>query len=57
MIVWGALPFVALAMILSEAVWRQPFDISRAVAPVFTAAPFLLLMPSGVGRRPAVSDG
>ncbi len=47
MIVWGALPFVALATLLSIAVWREPFNIARALAPVFTAAPFLLLVPRG----------
>ncbi len=42
-IAWGALPFVALATTLSVHVWREPFDLSRALAPVFTAAPFLLV--------------
>ena len=46
MIVWGALPFVAMATVLSVAVWGEPFDISRALAPVFTAAPFLLFVPA-----------
>lgn len=41
-IAWGALPFVALAVVLSADVWREPFDLSRALAPVFTAAPLLL---------------
>jgi hypothetical protein len=44
-IVWGAMPFVAMATVLSVHVWRQPFDISRALAPVFTAAAFLLFVP------------
>jgi hypothetical protein len=43
-IVWGALPFVALATVLGVSVWRQPLDISRALAPVFTAAPFLVFV-------------
>lgn len=57
MIVWGALPFVALATMLSIYVWREPFDISRALAPVFTAVPFLLFtredggMPHFAGAR------
>lgn len=46
---WGALPFVALATTLSVHVWREPFDLSRALVPVFTAAPFLLV----VARRDA----
>lgn len=41
---WGALPFVFLAMTLSVHVWTEPFDLSRALVPVFTAAPFLLLV-------------
>ena len=43
-IAWGALPFVALATILSVNVWREPFDLSRALAPVFTAVPFLIVI-------------
>jgi hypothetical protein len=45
MIVWGALPFVGLATLLSVHVWNEPFDITRALAPVFTAVPFLLFVP------------
>jgi hypothetical protein len=44
-IAWGALPFVALAVILSYQVWRVPSDLARALAPVFTAAPFLVALP------------
>jgi hypothetical protein len=44
-IAWGALPFVGLATILSVYTWRYPFDIARAMAPVFTAAAFLLALP------------
>jgi hypothetical protein len=43
-IAWGALPFVALATILSVNVWREPFDLSRALAPIFTAVPFLIVI-------------
>jgi hypothetical protein len=43
-IAWGALPFVILATVLSVHVWREPFDLSRALVPVFTAAPFLLVL-------------
>ena len=46
-IAWGALPFVALAAILSVNVWREPFDLTRALAPIFTAAPFLVTLPRG----------
>jgi hypothetical protein len=54
-IAWGALPFVALATILSANVWREPFDLSRAVAPIFTAIPFLIVLP-GRDRRFAPAD-
>jgi hypothetical protein len=39
---WGALPFIALATVLSVEVIREPFNFSRALAPVFTAIPFLI---------------
>ncbi|MGH7541611.1 MAG: hypothetical protein ACRELC_11490, partial [Gemmatimonadota bacterium] len=42
-IAWGALPFLALMVVLSVHVWREPFDLSRALTPVLTAAPFLVL--------------
>jgi hypothetical protein len=38
----GALPFVPLVAAISINVWREPFDLARALTPVFTAAPFLL---------------
>jgi hypothetical protein len=43
-IAWGALPFAALVVVLSATVLREPFDLSRAVAPIFTAFPFVLLV-------------
>jgi hypothetical protein len=42
-IAWGALPFVALAIFFSVNVSAEPFDLSRALAPVFTAAAFVLV--------------
>ena len=59
-IAWGALPFVILATVLSVHVWREPFDLSRALVPVFTAAPFLLIVgdrgqTSQIGRPSDVS--
>jgi hypothetical protein len=59
LIAWGALPFVALATILSVNVWREPFDLTRALAPVFTAAVFLLFIPKGqdVSSQIASSTG
>jgi hypothetical protein len=42
-IAWGAVPLVGLATVLSADVWDQTFDFARALAPVFTAAPFLLV--------------
>jgi hypothetical protein len=56
-IAWGALPFVALAVVLSVDVWREPFDLSRAVAPVFTAAPFLVALSRSGTVRTHVPDG
>jgi hypothetical protein len=43
-IAWGALPFVVLATILSVQTWRESFDFTRALAPVFTAAAFLIFV-------------
>jgi hypothetical protein len=59
LIAWGALPFVALATILSVNVWREPFDLTRALAPVFTAAVFLLFIPKGqdISAQVAPSTG
>lgn len=42
LLAWGALPMVALATMLSVYVWREPYDIARALAPIFTAYPILL---------------
>jgi hypothetical protein len=39
---WAAMPFVLVAVLLSVYVWRQPYDITRAVTPVLTAYPLLL---------------
>jgi hypothetical protein len=55
-IAWGALPFVALAMVLSRHVWSEPFDLSRALAPVLTAAPFLVFVPQRAQVRRAIDD-
>jgi hypothetical protein len=55
-IAWGALPFVALAVVLSVDVWREPFDLSRALAPVFTAAPFLVALSRHGTVRAHVPD-
>ena len=45
-IAWGALPFVALTIVLSVGVWREPVDLSRALAQGLTALPFLALVSS-----------
>ena len=45
LLAWGALPTIALATILSVRVWREPYDIARAIAPVLIAYPFLLFLP------------
>lgn len=39
---WCALPFVGLSLLLHTAVWREPYDIARALAPIFTAYPLVL---------------
>src|ERR671923_84665 len=39
----GALPFVAIAVVLSAEVWAEPFNWSRAVAPIWTALPFAIM--------------
>jgi hypothetical protein len=44
-IAWGALPFVGLATVLSVYTFRNPLDLARVLAPVFTAAAFLLAIP------------
>ncbi len=36
-ITWGSVGFAVLAVLLSKFVWREWFDIARAVLPVFTA--------------------
>jgi hypothetical protein len=41
-IAWAVLPFVGLAIFLSVFVWREPYDLARAVAPIYTAYPLLL---------------
>jgi hypothetical protein len=52
-IAWGALPFAALAAVLSANVWREPFNSSRALVPIFTALPFLIILRD---RRPLESS-
>jgi hypothetical protein len=42
---WGALPFVGLSLVLSPLVWRETFDLTRALTPVFTAIPFVVIVP------------
>jgi hypothetical protein len=49
----GAAPFAALAVVLSANVWREPYDLARAIAPVLTAYPLLLLLPAGDRTRSA----
>jgi hypothetical protein len=49
---WGALPFIALAMVLSVEVLREPFNLSRALAPVLTAIPFLVFGPKRLATYP-----
>lgn len=46
-----ASPFLVLSLFLSAIVWIEPYDIARALAPVFVAYPLLLFSkkPSEVG--------
>lgn len=39
---WSAWPFAVLSVFLSVLVWLEPYDIARAVAPVFIAYPLIL---------------
>jgi hypothetical protein len=55
-IVWGALPFVPLTIVLSVNVLREPFDLSRILAPVLTAAPFLLAVRTRGTVPPETTD-
>ncbi|CAN5787103.1 hypothetical protein BH18ACT6_BH18ACT6_13330 [soil metagenome] len=41
-ITWGAWPFALLSIFLSVVVWLEPFDIARAIAPIFIAYPLIL---------------
>lgn len=43
---WAALPFVALASMLSISVWLEPMDIARGIVPVLTIYPLLVLLGS-----------
>jgi hypothetical protein len=54
-IAWGALPFIAVATVLSVYVWLEPFNFTRALAPVFTAAPFLIALSRG--NQPVIQAG
>jgi hypothetical protein len=56
-IAWGALPFVILATMLSVHIWREPFDLSRALVPVFTAAPFVLMLTGRETLPPERGNG
>ena len=41
-VAWASMPFLVLATFSAVVVWREPYDLARAVAPVFTAYPLLL---------------
>lgn len=55
-VAWGALPFVGLVVILSANVLREPFDFARAILPVFTALPFVILVPIRDVRPPLTEE-
>jgi hypothetical protein len=50
-VAWASMPFLVLATFSTVLVWREPFDLARAVAPVFTAYPLLLF----ASRRKSVA--
>ncbi len=39
---WSVWPFALLAVFLSDLVWAEPYDIARAISPIFVAYPLLL---------------
>lgn len=41
-VAWSSWPFALLILFLSATVWIEPYDIARAIAPVFVAYPLLL---------------
>lgn len=43
-IAWGALPFAALVAVLHVNVMLEPANFARAVAPIFTAFPFVIFV-------------
>lgn len=51
---WGSVGFVALAAVLTVFVWREPFDITRGIIPVFTA---LAVSAAPRWNSPDASDG
>jgi hypothetical protein len=54
---WGALGVAALAPFLSQYIWAEWYDISRAIAPVFTAYVVLVFTRGDATmKRPSPSD-
>ena len=51
---WSYLGFVAVALVISDRVWRQPFDFARALAPLLTTAVLLVFVE--VPSRPRSED-
>ncbi len=52
LVAWGTVGFALLAPFLSRLVWQQSFDMSRALAPVFTAAVLLVGSWASTNRAP-----
>jgi hypothetical protein len=48
---WANLGFVVLALMLNVEVWRNYFDITRALAPVITAFVVLIAIPTHGGDQ------
>lgn len=52
---WGTVGFALMAPLLSRVVWQRAFDISRALAPLFTAA--VLLVAAARAGAPQPGSG
>jgi hypothetical protein len=54
LLAWSVLPVSLLGVFLSVAVMKEPYDFARALAPLFTAYPLLLLIQP---KEPSVGQG
>ena len=54
---WAFLGFVPLAILFTQQVWQNYFDITRAVAPVLTAFVLLVFLAGNESQRTGVRPG